>query len=174
MRAKYVPHPAQQHYFSWDAPSPALTAKLRMAQLPHDARTPANDQTLFVDDSLWVPVSVVNGNVYILPGVPRLFAKLVDGLRPLWLPRVADPDGRGTARLLFSTPLPESEIAAYLAQLAAAVAPRGLKVGSYPRWGKSRNTVTLVGRDKAYMESLVGEVERGIRGTRIDTESDSE
>lgn len=62
------------------------------------------------------------------------------------VPRLADPRGKGIHRVTISTPLPESAIAAYLTDLAARVEPRGVKVGSYPRWGKKRNTVTLVGR----------------------------
>lgn len=72
--------------------------------------------------------------------------RLLDGLRPHILPRLANPQGNGTTRILISTPLAESEIAAYLTELAATVEPKGIKVGSYPRWGKSRNTVTLVGK----------------------------
>lgn len=62
------------------------------------------------------------------------------------LPRLTDPEGKGIARVIISTPLPESEVAAYLTELAELVEPKGVKVGSYPRWGKKRNTVTLVGR----------------------------
>lgn len=42
--------------------------------------------------------------------------------------------------------MPESTVAGYLTELAAKVEPKGVKVGSYPRWGKKTNTVTLVGR----------------------------
>lgn len=71
--------------------------------------------------------------------------KLLDGLKPLILPRLTDPEGKGLARVLISTPLGESAVAEYLTQLAAKVGPRGVKVGSYPRWGQN-GTVTLVGR----------------------------
>ncbi len=71
---------------------------------------------------------------------------LLQGLTPSIMPRLADPEGKGTARVTISTPLPESAVAEYLTGLAARVEPRGIKVGSYPRWGKKRNTVTLVGR----------------------------
>jgi hypothetical protein len=47
---------------------------------------------------------------------------------------------------MISTPLPESAVAEFLTELAAKVEPHGVKVGSYPRWGRKRNTVTLVGR----------------------------
>lgn len=61
-------------------------------------------------------------------------------------PRLADPEGKGVHRVLISTPLPESAVAGYLTELAKKVEPQGVKVGSYPRWEKKRNTVTLVGR----------------------------
>lgn len=75
-----------------------------------------------------------------------LVQALLDGLKPFVLPRLVDPEGKGTFRVLISTPLPESAVAGYLTELAARVESKGVKVGSYPRWGKRRNTVTLVGR----------------------------
>lgn len=145
------PHPSQPN-FSFDVPSPALEAKKRMIRLPVDTSRDDTDQVLFVDENLWVPISVVNGNIHILPGVPRLFTQLLEGLKPLLLPRLTDPEGKGVHRLLVSTPMAESAVAAYLTDLASKVESKGVKVGSYPRWGRKRNTVTLVGRDKQYME----------------------
>ncbi|KAF5634407.1 3'-phosphoadenosine 5'-phosphosulfate sulfotransferase (PAPS reductase) FAD synthetase [Fusarium tjaetaba] len=166
-------HPNQPK-FDWDVDSPARRAKLRMAELPIDESRDLKKQALFPHDDLWVPVSVVNGNIHILPGIPRLFQRLLDGLKPHILPRLSDPEGKGTHRVLFSTPLPESGVADYLTTLAAKVGPKGVKVGSYPRWGKKNNTVTLVGRDLDYLESLVDEVQAGIQGLRVDAESDGE
>lgn len=168
------PHPSQPN-FDWNTPSAALTAKLRMVELPYDPSRPEEEQVLFVNDRIWVPISVVNGNVHILPGVPRLFEALLDGLKPVLLPRLADPDTMAH-RILFSTPLAESAVAEFLTTLAAKVEPKGIKVGSYPRWGKKRNTVTLVGKDREYMESLVPEVEKGVEGKRVmvEGEDDSE
>ena len=57
-----------------------------------------------------------------------------------------------------STPLAESEVAEYLSELAKRVEPKGVKVGSYPRWGKKRNTVTLVGRYVPSSLSLLSRV----------------
>lgn len=45
---------------------------------------------------------------------------------------------------------------------------------SYPRWGKSRNTVTLVGRNKEYMDSLIPEVEKGVEGVRVSKEDEAD
>jgi molybdopterin-biosynthesis enzyme MoeA-like protein len=139
------PHPSQPN-FDWNTDSPALRAKLRMMELPTDESRDIKKQVLFPVPELWVPVAVVNGNVHILPGVPRLFEKLLEGLKPILTPRLTDPEGKGIFRIIISTPLPESAVAPYLTELAQRVEPKGVKVGSYPRWGKSRNTVTLVGR----------------------------
>lgn len=65
------PHPSQPA-FSWDEDSPAKKAKLRMVELPTEDSIPLEKQFLFPREDLWVPVAVVNGNVHILPGVPRL------------------------------------------------------------------------------------------------------
>ncbi|KAI4232713.1 MAG: hypothetical protein LQ349_004836 [Xanthoria aureola] len=173
MKALSKPHPSQKN-FSWDAPSPALDAKLRMVKLPIDESRDESSQALFVDESLWVPISVVNGNIHILPGIPRLFTQLLDGLKPLLMPRLENPEGKGVYRILFSTPMAESEVAGYLSKLAAEVEPKGVKVGSYPRWGRKRNSVTLVGKDKDYMESLVPQIEKGVDGVRVEREEDAD
>lgn len=171
MKRLSKPHPMQLN-FDWDTPSPGLTAKQRMVELPFDPQVPAEHQAVFVADDLWVPIAVVNGNVHILPGVPRLFERLLLNLKPALIPRLSDPEGKGTFRFMFSTPLPESAVAPYLTELAAKVEPRGVKVGSYPRWGKKRNTVTLVGADKEFLESLVGEVEEGVQGKQVSREDE--
>ncbi|KAL8831163.1 MAG: hypothetical protein Q9170_005423 [Blastenia crenularia] len=173
MKALSKPHPSQKN-FSWDVPSPALDAKLRMVRLPIDESRDEKSQVLFVDESLWVPISVVNGNIHILPGIPRLFTQLLDGLKPLLLPRLENPEGKGVYRILFSTPMAESEVAGYLTKLAGEVEPKGVKVGSYPRWGRKRNSVTLVGKDKEYMESLVPQIEKGVDGVRVEKEEDAD
>lgn len=174
MKRLSKPHPSQPN-FSYDQPSPALEAKKRMIRLPIDPAQSENEQVLFVDDKLWVPISVVNSNIHILPGVPRLFEALLEGLKTRLTPRLTDPEGKGVYRYLFATPLAESAVAGYLTELAAKVESRGVKVGSYPRWGKSKkNTVTLVGRDKELMDSLVSEVEQNVQGKRVEHESDAD
>ena len=70
--------------------------------------------------------------------------------------------------------LQTSEVAGYLTELSSKVDSKGIKVGSYPRWGKSRNTVTLVGKDKEYMESLVDEVAAGVKGRRVMEEGEDD
>jgi len=173
MKRLSKPHPSQPN-FSWDVDSPALKAKKRMIELPLDTSKDLNEQVLFLSDDLWVPLAVVNGNIHILPGVPRLFEKIIDSYRTSLLPRLADPEGKGVYRILISTPLAESAVAPALTELAAEVEPKGVKVGSYPRWGKARNTVTLVGRDREYMDSLVAKVEKAVDGRRVNKEDEAD
>ena len=173
MKTLSKPHPSQPN-FSWDDPSPALEAKLRMVRLPLDPSRDEKDQILFVDPELWVPITVVKGNIHILPGVPRLFRQLLSGLKPRLVPRLTDPEGKGVYRILISTPQAESQVAGYLAALAAKAEPKGVKVGSYPRWGRKRNTVTLVGRDRAFMDSLVPDIENNVDGIRVEHEEDAD
>lgn len=173
MKKLSKPRPGQEN-FRWDEDTPARRAKLRMIELPHDREKVEDEQVLFVADDLWVPLCVVNGNVHILPGIPRLFEKMLSGLRERLVPRLVDPEGKGVHRVIFSTPLPESEVAGFLTELSAKVEGRGVKVGSYPRWGKSRNTVTLVGKDKEFMEGLVPEVESGVKGRRVQKEGEDD
>ena len=167
------PHKSQPN-FRWDEPSPALTAKMRMAQLPWDTKKSEQEQVVFVKEDLWVPISVVNDNIHILPGVPRLFEALLTGLKPGLLPRLKDPEGKGTYRMLFSTPMAESSVAPYLTELSKKVEGKGVKVGSYPRWGRKRNVVTLVGTDREYMDTLEDEVAKGVEGKRIQQEGEDD
>ncbi|KAK7981670.1 molybdenum cofactor synthesis domain-containing protein [Apiospora saccharicola] len=163
--------------FTWEGDSPQKTARLRMVRLPIDESRDLSKQALFPRDDYWVPVSVVNGNIHILPGVPRLSMPvqgLLEGLKPYIHHRLVDPEGKGITRIIISTPKAESAVASYLTELAEKVAPKGVKVGSYPRWGIQNNSVTLVGRDKEYLESLVPEVEAAVDGKRIEKESEAD
>lgn len=99
---------------------------------------------------------------------------MLEGLKPFINDRLVDPEGKGICRVIISTPLPESAVADYLRGLATKVAPKGVKVGSYPRWGKKNNTVTLVGRDSDYLESLVPEVVANVEGRRIAVEGEND
>ena len=47
-------------------------ARMRMATLPQSPNT-----QVYYQDGIWVPV-VCSNNVYVLPGIPSLFARLVD------------------------------------------------------------------------------------------------
>lgn len=152
--------------FDWNTLSPTLIAKQRMAMLP----TGPSVKNVYIAEDSWVPVCIVNYNVHILPGVPRVFELALEGLRPSLNGRT----GRKLTRVLISTPLTESEVADYLTTLQEIVKEKGVKVGSYPRWGKRKNTITLVGVDQEYLEGLVGEVEKAIGGRRVAIEGEDD
>ncbi|KAH8720258.1 Uncharacterized protein HC256_000660 [Beauveria bassiana] len=173
MKLLSKPHPSQPK-FDWDEDSPDLRAKMRMVYLPTDESRPLTDQFLFTSEELWVPISVVNGNVHILPGIPRLFTTLLEGIKPHILSRLVDPEGKGSHRVIIQTPFSESKVAGYLTDLAGRVEPKGVKVGSYPHWGRKFNTVTLVGKDYAFLESLVDEVVKNVEGKRVYKQEDIE
>jgi molybdopterin-biosynthesis enzyme MoeA-like protein len=156
--------------FDWDTPSPMLTARMRMAMLP----TGPGTKVYFVAPDLWVPIAVVGGNVHILPGVPKLFVQLLEGLRDVLIAEGRVDRSRKALRVMISTPMQESEVAEYLTELQEKVKERGVKVGSYPRWGASNNTITLVGSDTEYVESLVPEVEKATKGVRVAVEGEDD
>lgn len=95
-----------------------LPARARMAELPDPCE-------LRWTDGLWVPTAVVGGNVYVLPGVPRLFRRMLDGLLPS-LGGVGALDRR-----VIYTRRGEGTIAAPLAAVAADYPD--VAIGSYPR-----------------------------------------
>jgi len=150
--------------FDNTATDEATIARKRMALFPEDA------DVLFPASDLWVPVVVANKNVFILPGVPRLFTGLLSGLKPIIAPLV--PPGRRQHRLIVATEQPESVIAPYLAELQKRVADEGIKIGSYPKW-QGGVKVSLLGRNLERLQKLVPEVEERIQGKRA-SEADEE
>ncbi|PMB72845.1 hypothetical protein BM221_000262 [Beauveria bassiana] len=148
MKLLSKPHPSQPK-FDWDEDSPDLRAKMRMVYLPTDESRPLTDQFLFTSEELWVPISVVNGNVHILPGIPRLFTTLLEGIKPHILSRLVDPEGKGSHRVIIQTPFSESKVAGYLTDLAGRVELKGVK-------------------------SLVDEVVKNVEGKRVYKQEDME
>lgn len=68
----------------------------------------------------------------------------------------------------------ESAVATYLTDLAAKVEPQGVKVGSYPRWEKKRNTVTLVGKNREFLDSIKDEVAKNVNGRVVQVEGEDD
>jgi len=95
---------------------------LRMAEMPEGSR-------LFYGDDGLLPL-VVYENVYLFPGVPRLFAAKVPSLRS---------ELSGTPKVVHGVYLnsDESRIAPLVGQVAEEC-PK-VKVGSYPRFGEGRD-----------------------------------
>ncbi|KAL1692918.1 MoaB/Mog domain-containing protein [Schizophyllum commune] len=112
-------------------------AYLRMALFPSEA------EVIFVRPEIWVPVVRLAGRLYVLPGIPALFQKMLDALTPfLPLPEATER----LKRMQIFTDRRESSIAPYLTELQARLRPRGISVGSYPVVGKGV-FISLIGRD---------------------------
>ncbi|KAF8337048.1 MoaB/Mog domain-containing protein [Cantharellus anzutake] len=124
-------------------------ARLRMTLFPADA------EVLFVAEDLWVPVVRLEKKLCILPGVPSIFKRLLEGLKPYaLLPDSADK----LFRLLVRTEMAESLIAPFLTDLSIRVKPEGIRIGSYPEFRKNV-TVSLVGKDVERLRRLGEEQE---------------
>ncbi|KAL1731509.1 MoaB/Mog domain-containing protein [Schizophyllum commune] len=121
-------------------------AYLRMALFPSEA------EVIFVRPEIWVPVVRLAGRLYVLPGIPALFQKMLDALTPfLPLPEATER----LKRMQIFTDRRESSIAPYLTELQARLRPRGISVGSYPVVGKGV-FISLIGRDGAGASKSAG------------------
>ncbi|KAI9024461.1 MoaB/Mog domain-containing protein [Phycomyces nitens] len=121
---------------------------------------------------LWVPIVVVNENIHVLPGIPRLFERLFESLQPHILSLIEAKTGKqGTEkyhRIQIATAQPEGKIADCLTAAQERVKDGTIKIGSYPKWGQdstgARVVVSIVGKDKKAVETLASEISNEIEG----------
>ncbi|SPO31990.1 related to 3^-phosphoadenosine 5^-phosphosulfate sulfotransferase (PAPS reductase)/FAD synthetase and related enzymes [Ustilago trichophora] len=137
-----------------------ITARKRMALFPKDKA-----EVIFPTEKLWVPVVRMDGKLCILPGVPRLFEALIDGLES-YIP--LDPNRQRPYRVLIHTRLPESNISPFLVKLTHKCKQFGIKVGSYPKWNNGVD-VSLIGNDWDELQKLIPQVENQVNGTLIES-----
>ncbi|KAE8213565.1 hypothetical protein CF327_g2933 [Tilletia walkeri] len=135
-----------------------ITARRRMALFPSK-----NVEVIFPTPTLWVPVVRMAGKLCILPGVPRLFEALLDGLVPYIS---IDKDAPRPYRVLVRTKLPESSIAPFLTKLAERVKAEDIKVGSYPKLFQHVE-VSLIGTDLDALKKYGDEVAKELDGEII-------
>lgn len=135
---------------------PQKDAFYRMATIPQ----PTDSVTvlkLFTDSSLWVPIVGVNDQVYILPGVPQLFKRLLGGLGESVRTRVVLLKCN---RFFVKTTTGELSLAPYLTSLQnkcnAEYGPGAIKLGSYPHLTWKINTISIIGESSVPLESLRG------------------
>ncbi|KAK9712155.1 hypothetical protein K7432_007335 [Basidiobolus ranarum] len=139
------------------SPNLELTpARKRMALIPENARI------VYTSHGLWVPLAIIS-NVYILPGVPRLFQQMLEDYRPEMAAELS-----GTAkfhRRLIGTLLMESRIAQILSEAQEEVGT-AVKIGSYPKWKNDtvNVVVSFVGKNPAMVESCADLVKSKIEG----------
>ncbi|KAI8879902.1 Molybdopterin binding protein [Backusella circina FSU 941] len=138
-------------------------ARKRMALFPEPCGI------LRKNEAYWVPVVVVNKNIHVLPGIPRLFEGLLDSLKPHLKQLVQEKGSSGHYhRVQVATKLPEGEIADFLSQLQDQVNQHDIKIGSYPNWGQDENdtrvVVSVVGKDQSLVQSIGQEVVNATQG----------
>ncbi|KAI9007621.1 molybdenum cofactor synthesis domain-containing protein [Hyaloraphidium curvatum] len=159
------------------------TARKRMALLPTGGPPGLEAQHIVPDPALWVPVVVVNGNVAVLPGVPRLFRGLLDAfVDKVIMPKL--PAAEAWERGLVATSMFEADIADALTDIAARSEPDGIKIGSYPKspprgpdgqpidpaaW-KIKVVVSVVGKDAARVNHWVEVVKGKVDGWTVTLE----
>ncbi|KAJ8651720.1 hypothetical protein O0I10_012708 [Lichtheimia ornata] len=135
----------------------------RLATFPYPA------QLLRPKQQFLIPIVIVNSNIYILPGIPRLFELLVDSLED-HLQRIINQQqrsvGGGFHRMEVATKATEGAIAQTLARIQARVTKDGLKIGSYPVWGDPNVNVvvSVVGKDEKAVQGIAKEIAKEIDG----------
>ncbi|KAG2124797.1 MoaB/Mog domain-containing protein [Suillus clintonianus] len=127
---------------------------------------PEAGEVLFVASDTWVPVVRLEGKLCIFPGIPSLFQKLLDNLKP-FLPLPADDER--PFRLQVFTPLSESSIAPFLTDLQKRVKPENIRIGSYPLSQPGAH-VALTGSDRERVKELGLEVEKELQGRLLSAE----
>lgn len=143
----------EEHYRA-RGKGPLNDARKRMALMPEGCE-------LIEGEHLWVPVVVVE-NVHVLPGVPALFASMLEGMKERFT-------GERRHRVLLYTDRFEGDIADALAREQASH-PQ-VAIGSYPQYGgeKAYNVmVTLEGTDTALVEEIAIRLEHDIAATRTE------
>lgn len=130
-------------------------ARLRMAHLPHDCE-------VLWTQGLWVPLAVVN-NVYILPGVPKLFERM---LKSVPSERFGSAELR--KKVVVYCDLAEGDLASLLDSTAEQY--QQISFGSYPATTEEakllyRSMITLEGDVEEQVLEAAELVRSGVNGT---------
>ncbi|EDK36124.2 hypothetical protein PGUG_00222 [Meyerozyma guilliermondii ATCC 6260] len=126
----------------------------RMATIPQ-ATEKISVEKIYCDDSLWVPIVGIDEQVYILPGVPQLFKKLLDYLADHIKGRL---ESNIQHRFFIRTDTKESELAPFLSQLQgrcnSEFGINAVKLGSYPHFNWNMNTISVIGDSNIAQDRL--------------------
>lgn len=136
----------------------ALSDYYKMATLPMGKIV----KNYYVSDDLWVPVCSINSQVFVFPGIPQLFEKMLNGLKPILtdLFKLSNiNESNNFIRFFVTTKLTESMISHGLSiiQDEADKVSSEIKIGSYPHFGMGFNTISILGelKDKDYLRTIV-------------------
>mmetsp|Transcript_7152 Transcript_7152/g.12871 ORF Transcript_7152/g.12871 Transcript_7152/m.12871 type:complete len:287 (+) Transcript_7152:706-1566(+) len=120
--------------------NPINNARLRMATIPSPCR-------LIFTPGLWVPICCVNENVFVLPGVPWIFEKMLEANKAEW-----GSEGGGKHVETLYTDVLEGDLAEDLERIEREFGP-DVEIGSYPNVNRHKKEleynvmVTLEGWD---------------------------
>ncbi|KAI9348328.1 MoaB/Mog domain-containing protein [Pilaira anomala] len=115
---------------------------------------------------IMIPIVVVNRNVYILPGIPRLFKLLMDSLQM----KLQGLSGTRFYRREIATSQSEVVIADVLSVAQTKADLFGIKIGSYPIWGAVdddddvRVIVNVSGKDELKVNEMSDMITSQIQG----------
>lgn len=135
-------HSLREDYLS-TLSAPQLEAYYKMATIPKSEELV---EKFYVDDSLWLPVVAVDKKVFVLPGVPQLFIRLLEKIKEIVHDRLIP---FGLKRRFVKTTSKESELAPYLTKLQTTCDEKygkgNIKLGSYPHLAWKMNTISIIG-----------------------------
>ncbi|KAG7660471.1 uncharacterized protein J8A68_006018 [[Candida] subhashii] len=145
-----------------------LQAFYKMATLPSAKKdNPISVEKYFIGDNLWFPLVALNEQVYILPGVPELFKKLIKEMQPLLKDRIRKQD---LNRRYVKTTTKESELAPFLTKLqnkCDSIHGIGkVKLGSYPHFNWQVNTISIISNSLSIedLQEIVDELVANLGG----------
>ncbi|SCV01136.1 LAMI_0G09538g1_1 [Lachancea mirantina] len=150
----------------------ALKAFYRMATLPEGP----NVNNYYVSKDLWVPIVSISKKVYILPGIPQLYEKLLTDFAPTvkQIYGLGEERSQYYRRFFVKTRQSESQTASYLRDLQSRCndVSSDIKIGSYPHFGTGFSTVSILGlaEHELFLKEVVKEVCQKIDGTPITAE----
>lgn len=111
-----------------------------------------------------IPIVMVNQNVYILPGIPSLFKILLDSLQF----KLQSLSGSRFYRTEIATSQSEVVIADTLSKAQSNADLFGIKIGSYPFWGKNVDNIRVVvnvsGKDQLKVNQITETITAEIKG----------
>mmetsp|Transcript_44782 Transcript_44782/g.173791 ORF Transcript_44782/g.173791 Transcript_44782/m.173791 type:complete len:201 (+) Transcript_44782:552-1154(+) len=128
-------------------------SRLRMATIPTKSEK-------LETEGLWVPLVVVNSNVYVLPGVPSILERMLNAASSRF--------GNGLpprSRRIVYTKMHEGDLAESVGKIASKYSQ--VAIGSYPRTEKTHRynvKITIEADDQAQVEACASEVVLAING----------
>lgn len=147
----------------------------RMATLP----TGNMVKNYYVCDDLWVPICSIDHKVYIFPGIPQLFSRLLESFSST-LEQIYNMGSKESSsqylRFYIKTAQSEAHVSRHLREFQdkANAVSKDIKIGSYPHFGLGFNTISVIGdnNNTEYLQQLVSEIIERVGGELISNEDE--